>query len=212
MAQHPLPVVPPPPQPQPPHPARPSRPPPPARATDIIMASDPSIDLECPVCLLDITVTTRAVMDRCPHAFHRSCIAEWHATQRRNNHAPDCPICRTPGAVATPTWPVYTFTRSLCGPWGSVAVTPDLLVVNARYWFSQPTKQLIRYSDVAKYYRNHNTIFLVDSVGAILTSFSVRRPQELFEALATASVKYYERYHERTVRRPMHRVIAPTPR
>ena len=162
------------------------------RASTII-ATDPEIGIECSVCLEPVTLTTRALMSCCPHVFHRNCIDEWHGTQLRRGRPPNCPVCRTLGTAAASSWPIYTFSRSMWGPWGSVAITPDLLIVNARYWFSQPTKQLVRYSDIARYYRNRNCIFLVDSVGAILTSFSVRKPRELFEALAAASVKHFER-------------------
>ena len=101
-------------------------------------------------------------------------------------------MCRVRGPAAVPAWPTYPFVRSFCGPWGSVTVTPDLLVVNARYWFSQPTKQLIRYSDISRYYRNRNCCYLADATGALLTSFCVRKPDELFEILGAAAVKHFE--------------------
>ena len=160
-------------------------------------ASDPADGGECAICLHPITFTTRAPMSRCAHVFHRRCIHDWHATQQRNGQRPNCPMCRAFGPAEDLRWPSYTFTRSLCGPWGSVTVTPDLLVVHARYLFSQPTKHLIRYSDVAKYYRNYNSIYLVDAVGSTLTSFNVRKPQELFESMAVASVAYHNRTQPR---------------
>ena len=177
-----------------------------SRASPTITPADPPIGVECAICLCPITLTTRTAMESCVHVYHLECIDVWHRTQRMNSHAPNCPICRTPGPPARDNWPTFPLYRSLCGPWGSVAITPDLLVVHARYWFSQPTKQLIRFSDIAQYFRHRNCIFLVDAVGAILTSFHVRRPEQLFDALATASVKHSLRNPPRVRRRGAHTV------
>jgi hypothetical protein len=159
-----------------------------------VTSSDPPIGIECSVCLEAITVTTRGGMVNCSHVFHRRCIDTWHARRRNRGQTPNCPLCRVAGPAAVPEWPVYQFTRSLRGPWGSVTIAPELLIVHAQYWFSQPTKQLIRYPDIASYYRNRNTIFLADASGALLTSFTVRKPDELFVALGTAAIKNYERH------------------
>lgn len=170
------------------------------RSASIVFASDPLVGIECPVCLSPITMTSRTNMAKCPHSFHRECIAAWHQQQRRLGRDPDCPVCRTPGTAADPAWPTFRFAGSMWGPWGSISITPDIVIINARYWFSQPTKHIIRYSDIARYYRNRNCIFLVDAVGEVIISFSVRNPQELFETLATATVQHFER-HGAAIRR-----------
>ncbi len=188
MAQH-LPIV----------PALPHR-------ASIIFAADPLVGLECSVCLSSITMTTRTNMTKCTHSFHRTCIAEWHAQQRRQGRDTDCPVCRTPGTATDPEWPTFRFSGSVWGPWGSIAITPDIIIINARYWFSQPTKHLIRYSDVARYYRNRNCIFFVDALGEVIISFSVRDPQKLFETLAIATVQHFERHGRENLR-----ALAPQP-
>lgn len=189
------------------HPTIPTLP----RSASIIIAADPLVGLECPICLSQISLSTRANMTKCTHSFHRTCIAEWHAQQRQQTRNTDCPVCRTPGTAADHEWPTFRFSGSVWGPWGSIAITPDIIIINARYWFSQPTKHLIRYSDIARYYRNRNCIFFVDALGEVIISFSVRDPQKLFETLAIATVQHYERYgrHLRTVV-PLQTTIVPT--
>jgi hypothetical protein len=159
------------------------------------ISSDPSIDIECSVCLENITVNTRGGMVNCSHVFHNYCINIWHAHRHSRNLPLNCPLCRVQGPSRQPRWSVYNFSRSLRGPWGSVTITPELLIVHAQYWFSQPIKQLIRYSDISRYYRNKNTIFIADAGGAILTSFSVRKSDDLFIEIGTAVIQNnHQRY------------------
>lgn len=159
-----------------------------------VTTSDPSINIECSICLDAITVNTREEMVNCSHVFHRHCINIWHARQRIRSQPVNCPLCRVVGPSHLPEWRVYQFTRSLRGPWGSVIITPELLIVHAQYWFSQPTKQLIRYQDIASCYRNRNTIFLSDASGALITSFTVRKPDDLFLAIGTAAIQHYDNH------------------